>query len=612
MRRRAVTRARRLAAVALAALALLVLTAGPAAAADPISADNAFGKWEDFAPYPFHAYRIYYPDEVETDNFDDYVQFDTPGPNFMEKPNLTGFFAGTITSFFFSLSELTVFIGTQVLHFGYGVDIAEPLSERAFSMSLMWKREIIGPLNLEHLALMFTLLFGLIQAAKGRLSRAVIDFLIACLIFTIGLVYHDQAPETQKNMIMTSRGMSQQVLGLVLGEDGGWPPSCPPPKTPATDEIGKLLSPVNCQLWQELVRVPWEVINFGQLTAPGSPCNRQLDDLLANPQSPNRREVRKKLFDNGCQDLAKFNYNIGFERPVFAMMTLFASFILTIVFILIASTLLISQFTTVGLFAIASVAFFLGLLPALARMAFWRWLSATAVSLSLVFVQSAILALGLWLLVGAMSMATGLNLFTRFLLLDIIAVTILFYRRRLTRAIGEQINATGKHVGLVSAGEAPVPAHQRTWPTVNRIGVAPVAAEAAQEMLIGRRHHQLRTQLKHGFHSLTGEHHVHVAVAVHAPNSGNGGDGGSKKGNSLWRGSKWVVRKGKNPAIALGLGTMAIAGTLPIIGVLPVAVPALASAAMGLGVIAAARGTTRGVGRTTRNAWKKWQGAPGP
>jgi hypothetical protein len=31
---------------------------------------------------------------------------------------------------------------------------------------------------------------------------------------------------------------------------------------------------------------------------------------------------------------------------------------------------------------------------------------------------------------------------------------------------------------------------------------------------------------------------------------------------------------------------------------------------MGLGVLGAARGTTRGAGRATRNAWKKWQQLP--
>jgi len=165
------------------------------------------------------------------------------------------------------------------------------------------------------------------------------------------------------------------------------------------------------------------------------------------------------------------------------------------------------------------------------------------------------------------------------------------------------------------SGESPEPAHLRTWPNVRRIGVAPVTAEAAQELLVGRRHHQLRAQLKHGFHYLTGGG-VHVAVAVHAPSSGSGGGGsggsggGGKKGSAWLRGPKWAVRKGKNPAIALTVGSMAIAGSLPLIGVLPVAVSALAPAAMGLGALLAARGTTRAVGRTTRNAWKKWQGAP--
>jgi hypothetical protein len=606
--RRRQRRAAVLAATVMAALCLQLAAAAPAAADEkPISVDDAFGKWEDFAPYPFHAYRIYYPDREETKNFDGYEEFDSPGPNFIEKPNPTGFVAGTISSFFFSLVQLNVFVGTQVLRFGYGVEVAEPLAERAFTMSLLWKRDVLGPLKLEHLALMFTLLFGLFQAVRGRLMRAVIDFLIACLIFTLGLVYHNQAPEAQKNMIMTSRGMSLEVLGIVLGEQP-WPNTCEKPKEAPTDGTGVLLAPVNCRIWHELVRVPWEVINFGQITATGSNCNKQLEDLLANPQSPNHREVRQKLYDNGCQELATYNYNIGFDRPVFAFMTLIAACILTVVFIAVGLTLLVAQLTTVGLLSVASVAFFLGLFPALARTMFFRWLSALMVSLTLVVVQSAILALGLWMLSGALSLAEGLNLFSRFLLLDAVAVTILFYRRRITRAVGEQINNSAKHVALTSAGENPEPAWVRTWPERSRIGVAPVAAEAAQEYLIGRRHRQLRRQLKGGFASISG---APRGAAGAAASAAPGGPATPTKNGAFMRGTKWGLRKGKNPAIAFGLGAMAIAGSIPLLGVtLPAAVPAIAAGAMGLGVLGAARGVTRGAGRGTRNAWKKWSDFP--
>jgi hypothetical protein len=606
---------RRLAVAAVVAFALQVAmafaaSAQPAQPSDappkPPSLDQAFGDSSDFTPYDWNAYRIYYPDRVEKEDHSDYETYGWTG---VDRVHFSGFIIGTVTSLIFSLVQLVVFVGVQILHMGYYIDVAEPLASAALDVSKMWKTELLGPLKLEHLALSFTLLYGLFQTIRGRTARAAIDFMIACLIFTLGLVYHQQSPETQQNMVMTSRGMSLSVLETVIGDEEP-PATCKRSRTEEVDGTKWLLAPVNCRIWHELVRVPWEYINFGELSPPGSDCFDDLEDLLAHPQAPNAREVREKLQKNGCKTLADNNYNIGFDRPILALLTLSASGFILVTFIAMSVTLMLSQLTAVALISVASIAFFLGMFPALARVTFFRWLSALFVTLTLVVVQSAILSLGLWLMSESLTRATNLDLLQRFFLLDVVAFAIMFYRRRLTRAVGEAINSSGKTLALVSAGESPEPAYARVWPDRTRIGMAAIAAEGAQEVLYGRRYRELRNTLRHGVTNVAGRS---VAGAAGGGGGAAGGRAGGgprvrltrKQQRRLTRknAGRALIRKGKNPALVLGAGLTAV-------GAMSGAAPVIGAAALGAGVIVGGYKATRASLRGTRNAWKRWQAMP--
>ena len=136
----------------------------------------------------------------------------------------------------------------------------------------------------------------------------------------------------------------------------------------------------------------------------------------------------------GCRDQADFNHDPGGDRTVASLACFLAAFLVLVLMCLISATLLASQLMLVVLWALSPLAILAGIAPGGTRHVLWRWMSAN-LTVFLVNVAAAF-TLGFVTVMSTevLQLTEGTSIVRRLGLLDLVVVTGLVFRKRITHA----------------------------------------------------------------------------------------------------------------------------------------------------------------------------------
>jgi len=456
-------RSRLLAAAVLAGVLLVAIPAAPALAMAAPPQDDLFGvQGHNYSRYHWWAFKTFY--QAETCEHDELgcINFQ---PHY-------GVLIGMPTAIIAFGSFGVTQIGLGVLSWAYGFPITNNLADMASNLSAKIHTGVVGQLGLAELALTISIAFALMSMAKGHTAHAFGDILVSLVIYMISVVLVND-PGVYADMMHGAERTSAAVLSLVV-DDRTAPRNCP---QVGSDVDGRAVATIGCQIFGVLVEKPWELLNFGKVVSADDPCRDNVDKLLRDEESRFFEEAttgRDKLFEflgneDACKPLVDYTTAGGPpSRIVVALLQFCLCVIVTAMLATFAVALFGAQLSVVGLGAIASLACVVGILPGPLRNLFWRWATALIGAFFVVIVQSGYLAFAIWILAGSIDAMNDWDqdwgMMARFILLCLISVTLMRWRKKFSVMMSESVSALGMYFTLSRIWSPPETADWAAWP----------------------------------------------------------------------------------------------------------------------------------------------------
>jgi hypothetical protein len=399
-------------------------------------------------PCPTAAYKIYF----------------STGGGLVGKPVNVIF--GTLTEMIFGLVRFVVPIALWLLRFAYSFPVIHALEKPASDMTITYKHVVIDQPKLIGFMLTLAFAYTALQVMRGRTANGVGEFTQSLLVYALALILLASPLNLFRDATDTVRTLSGSLLSLAMENDKSAPPGCPTPERLADTDpkheafVATTYEPFACRLQYAVIAVPFDVLNWGQ-SADGTPCAKYRDEVLAENPSLTDDRVRKLMNKDSknCSSFAKFNEDPSANRLISALLLAVGGLVLLVMIILMAFTVLISQFFAVVLLTFAWPAFAIGILPGGGRRALARWASSITAALAAVVVTAGFLSFVVWILTVVLKTTSekknagfDVPMIQRFLLLDVAAIGLIIWRGRILDASKNAIKSFGARVGESGLG----------------------------------------------------------------------------------------------------------------------------------------------------------------
>ena len=323
----------------------------------------------------------------------------------------------------FEGSKLLVGLSSSMISWAMTFQLAEGLNQAAGSMASTYETRLIGGLELRHLAWMLTCFWVGWLVLRSRASQAFGELATTLVIAALGSFIIANPAGYLSGAADVVRNTNNAVLDAMGGGDQG------------ADQVAV---DVGSQFQASFIAEPYDIINWGSsLDAPGADpkCAAARNVILdKGPFGPGSDTPRELMTFAGCADQADFNHDPGGDRTVASLACFLAAFLVLVLMCLLAATLLASQLMLVVLWALSPLAIVAGIAPGGTRHVLWRWMSAN-VTVFLVNVAAAF-TLGFVTVMSTqvLEMTEGTSIVRRLGLLDLVVVTGLVFRKRITHA----------------------------------------------------------------------------------------------------------------------------------------------------------------------------------
>lgn len=323
----------------------------------------------------------------------------------------------------FEGSKLLVGLSSSMISWAMTFQLAEGLNQAAGSMATTYETRLVGGLELRHLAWLLTCMWAGWLVLRSRASQALGELATTFVIAAFGSFIIANPAGYLAGAADLVRNTNNAVLEAMGGADQG---------------AEQVAVDVGTQLQASFIAEPYDIINWGSsLDAPGAEpaCAAARDTILdQGPFGPGSDTPRELMTAAGCGDQADFNHDPGGDRTVASLACFLAAFLVLVLMCLLAATLLASQLMLVVLWALSPLAIVAGIAPGGTRHVLWRWMSAN-VTVLLVNVAAAF-TLGFVTVMSTevLRMTEGTSIVQRLGLLDLVVVTGLVFRKRITHA----------------------------------------------------------------------------------------------------------------------------------------------------------------------------------
>ncbi len=381
-------------------------------------------------------------------------------PTGIETPSPIGMLEGWLTDTVFTLARYVNQFALQILSWVYDSGLRDWINNNlvpgAAQVSRNLNRQILGPLNLAGFLLFLTLVYAGWKTFRGQASAGLGEFGLSLVIYAAAMITMADPVTGFVQAVNGVTDISSEVMnaslsnGITTGSDAGNAGRCPS----ANGSSGKPdFNVVKCVLRVELVDVPYDMLNFGQVIAPNNHCWSARQKILA--QGLDARSVKDvdsalKAAGGDCEKmLAK---NPSMDRFFAAVIFMLSTLVMLGVLIIFALMVLMSLLTAIFLMMFAWPMFAVGLLPGAGRRVFWRYGTSIVAALAAVIAMGAFLAVLVWGCAETLSVTGGIPIAVRFLLMDLVGIMLLRLRKTMLHKITTAVRGTGDRLQNRPAG----------------------------------------------------------------------------------------------------------------------------------------------------------------
>ena len=391
-------------------------------------------------------------------------------------PSPVAMVEGWLTDTMFTASKWAAALGLAVLGLVYNSSMRDwinGLVPKSNGVASLINTDIMGPLNLAGFFMLLTLVYAGWHTFRGSSAIGMGEFGLSLLIYVVAIIALSNPVAGFVNAVNGVTDIGGQVMSVSLSNGLGTGDLAGGNRCPSTFAVDArhrtlvrnakrrgLLPPdigqITCVLRVELVDVPYDLLNWGEVIKPNGDCWTQRQKILHDGLDAGDGTGVAKTLGTTCAK--KFSMNPSADRLMAATLFLIAVLPIAGLLIIFSAMVLIALLTAIFLLIGAWPAFALGLLPGGGRRIFWRWATSLVAALASVIAMSAFLALLVWGCAEALNATDGLWIALRFLLMDIVGIMLLRLRRSFLHKVTTAVRNTGNRMpgaqGTVATGAA--------------------------------------------------------------------------------------------------------------------------------------------------------------
>lgn len=220
---------------------------------------------------------------------------------------------------------------------------------------------------------------------------------------------------------------------------------------PTADDVSKALSG---SLVDTFVRQPSQALNFGRVLDDDK-CLSVFDSAVSGQTTPDDNAFRSQM--GGCdQALMTYNDKAGWMRVMGALFLLGATLIVAfLVVIAVVLPILLSQILIGFVVLLGVVALLVAQVPGRGRGALWAWVQSILWVLGLLITGVLFLAIFNVLVTNVLAVSSDEPMAVRFIIIDLIAIAALVFRRRLFNAVRDGTQRTQRRLERLKVGGTP-------------------------------------------------------------------------------------------------------------------------------------------------------------
>jgi hypothetical protein len=330
---------------------------------------------------------------------------------------------GWPTSFLFKLGQGAIRVAFWLTGEAHTFDIVGMFGDAVEDSIDSIDAEIVDGLNLTRVAWLALIGWMAIAAARGRIALAGGQLLMTIILLALATVLLANPRGYMQGSSDVMTGLSNQVLSAAASDDvneqcddrlrDGWEGQYP--GTSERMDASHCSNIVRMDLQRRLhglfVEIPYDHINWNgpdKISACDGGQERRDHILSVGPHGTHAwpRDYMRNGEDSGdCAALATFNKNPTGDRLLVALVTAVAAFFLGVILGLSALTILLAKFVTALLFAVAPLAALAAIMPGRGRKLAWLWITTAVQAIVVAVAMSALLAVGMLLIVPALETA---------------------------------------------------------------------------------------------------------------------------------------------------------------------------------------------------------------
>ena len=502
---------------------------------------------------------------------------------------------GMFTSWIFEGNVWTVHAALWLDHWALTFHVADALAGPAESLAATYQDDVVGPLGLVGIALMFCVFTAFWYCIRGRGTKGMGELAVSLLVLTITACAWAQ-PSTLllgNNGVLghvrdLSTGLAAITTSIAGGTSEGSVPACGRGGEAADDTCDdELQAPLLGNIHNAFVEVPYELLNWGQQLdnpAAPSPCYGTEQQILAEGPWGTSDTPRDMMDSAGCNDLASFNADPSPDRLIGAVLCLTAGLLLFVQALIIAGATMLAELSVLGLVVAFPFVIPCGLLPGGARGLLWAWVTRALKAMLVLVATCMTLSLMLVTVSSLITYMSGDPLFEIFIALNAVVIGAIIFRGRITKSLARMAGSAGQR--LAGAGIGGTQGRRWLAPAVGGFGAAEVASHLYRARHLAnttKRVAGLRRQLSSG-----------SGTSWPGPGQGRGGGGAGAVAASA----------GAAAAVAAGSGVGAGGGTAGAAGAAGGAAPGLSVPGLGPATSAAPSKRAAAVKAATKTAKK--------
>ncbi|HSK97585.1 MAG TPA: hypothetical protein VK891_13280, partial [Euzebyales bacterium] len=265
----------------------------------------------------------------------------------------------SFTDLLFALTRLVTVFGIWLVEWAYSFRIVDLARGPAVNVAERLDDDIVGPLGLGDFAVFLAVFYSGYKLLRRQTGLGVSELVTSLVIAVLGAVVVANPAWLVDNLLPYFIDASGAIVQLGSDEEDV--------ERSESVAANELVRPLVDELFDKLIVQPYDLISFGYLLEPE--CAAARDSHLRSEDWSYRDgdNIRDALRDADCDRAADFNEDATLERLGMALISLLVACIVCVLLIMVAVTVIGSQFVFLAVLALVPLWAVLAIVPGTLR-----------------------------------------------------------------------------------------------------------------------------------------------------------------------------------------------------------------------------------------------------